>query len=602
MDEGAFTSTIKLEELDLSENKISFDDFNQPTWDRLEELKVLKLAKNENIALTYLPYAWTVLGNLRTLDLSNNRIGPIIEAASLHFTQKEIVVNLSNNRIKRVRFDPLVFLNNDRVAEGRKSNILLGGNPLNCDCSALELMRAVNGQSAVSLGFTLNGSGLKCAEPTALRNRNVTAISADELSCALPDDADFASVKCPSGCSCFFTPSLSRTTVDCSDAGLNALPEFVPLVPKATNVTLDLSNNRIPTLKDAASAVNNYSIITELDLSNNTIREVSPEDLPPNLSGIALADNNLTTFSADILKMRGLDWLRLGGNQYECGCQSKPLYDFLRTDSTKVRDRRNITLSCKGKATALQDMELDDFCISTETIVLRHILPLIVFLVLLLAIVVVVLFYRTRVCIWLYSKPKLRWIFVMCDPESEVMEYDVFVSYSEKDKDFVERTLLEELEHGSSIRYRCLVHARDFEPGRNIVEQIGEAVDKSRRTLIVLSRNFVTSDWYKHEFNLAHSANRVVVVVLGELPTQDQMGNLMWEYIKANTYLPYGGEEDKWFWDKLRYALPHKNEVPFRFMRKSPSDQFTLTENTKATAVDLNDKLGTSNKLVVELP
>ena len=45
-------------------------------------------------------------------------------------------------------------------------------------------------------------------------------------------------------------------------------------------------------------------------------------------------------------------------------------------------------------------------------------------------------------------------------------------------------------------------------------------MDRSRRTIIVLSRNFVTSEWARHEFDTANSRNKVIVVVYGELPTE----------------------------------------------------------------------------------
>jgi protein toll len=342
-------------------------------------------------------------------------------------------------------------------------------------------------------------------------------------------------------------------------------------------------------LAELKQAVRNYSSITHLDVSSNMIREISLKDLPLGLHEIALNNNNLTSLSTDILKMPKLTLIRLAGNKYECGCESKPLYDFFRTDSSKVADRNNIVLDCKDVSTPLVNMELSDFCVIKGT--LHLLLPLLILLVILLTIVVLVMYYKTPICIWLYSKPNLRWIFALLSPESDAMKYDVFISFSDQDKGFVEGTLLKELENGSDIQYRCLVHSRSFIPGCNIMEQIKRAVDNSRRTLIILSKNFVSSDWYRHEFGVAHGAKRVVVVVLGDLPTREEMGELMWEYIKTNTYLPYGGEEDKWFWDKLRYALPHKNQRHVRFMRIPSTQPLVPNENATEPTVELNDPM-----------
>ena len=65
---------------------------------------------------------------------------------------------------------------------------------------------------------------------------------------------------------------------------------------------------------------------------------------------------------------------------------------------------------------------------------------------------------------------------------------------------------------------------------------------------------------YEEEFRAAHAGKRkgIIVVVLGDLPTEQEMGPLMWQYVKSNTYLKH---DDPWFWDKLRYALPHRGRV-----------------------------------------
>lgn len=97
----------------------------------------------------------------------------------------------------------------------------------------------------------------------------------------------------------------------------------------------------------------------------------------------------------------------------------------------------------------------------------------------------------------------------------------------------------------------------------------------SRRTAIILSKNFVKSTWYEQEFSAAYQESRVIVIVLGEIPTRDEMGSLMWDYIKSNTYLP---ANDPWFWDKLRYALPHKGRRNFLSKRRRTTDKIQLLE------------------------
>ena len=55
------------------------------------------------------------------------------------------------------------------------------------------------------------------------------------------------------------------------------------------------------------------------------------------------------------------------------------------------------------------------------------------------------------------------------------MVYDVFVSYSSDDREFVEDLLVQQLEQGQSqsaeLSYKCLMAIRDFNPGENILKQ-----------------------------------------------------------------------------------------------------------------------------------
>ena len=67
---------------------------------------------------------------------------------------------------------------------------------------------------------------------------------------------------------------------------------------------------------------------------------------------------------------------------------------------------------------------------------------------------------------------------------------DIFVSYSDLDKDYVEGFLVPKLEDESSEqKYRCLLNVRDFVPERSTIDQITEAVESSLCTIIILSNN-----------------------------------------------------------------------------------------------------------------
>lgn len=51
---------------------------------------------------------------------------------------------------------------------------------------------------------------------------------------------------------------------------------------------------------------------------------------------------------------------------------------------------------------------------------------------------------------------------------------------------------------------------------------------------------------------------RLIIIVKGEIPAKDKMDQELQNYLSLNTYLKWN---DPWFWDRLRYALPHKKNI-----------------------------------------
>jgi hypothetical protein len=95
--------------------------------------------------------------------------------------------------------------------------------------------------------------------------------------------------------------------------------------------------------------------------------------------------------------------------------------------------------------------------------------------------------------------------------------YDVFISYSSKDVDWVKGILMPKLESHS---FRVFIDFRDFRTGSASVAEMQRGVVESRRTLLVLSPHYVQSDWTTFENVMAQTLDpaaqqrRIVPVLL----------------------------------------------------------------------------------------
>ena len=201
-----------------------------------------------------------------------------------------------------------------------------------------------------------------------------------------------------------------------------------------------------------------------------------------------------------------------------------------------------------------------------------------------------------KVC--LYNRYGFR--FNKQDERNDGKQFDAFVSYSQQDQKFVTKALVPKLEQKKPYYHLCL-HYRDWPIGGAIAQTICESVEKSRRTIILLSENFMKSEWCQYEFKAAHyrvlhdKTIRIIMILLDDKPPQNLDPELKL-YIKTNTYLEW---KDPWFWEKLKYALPDVEREPrprggayYQYMAGKPVNEDTERdqniEDTDASA-DTNE-------------
>ena len=81
-------------------------------------------------------------------------------------------------------------------------------------------------------------------------------------------------------------------------------------------------------------------------------------------------------------------------------------------------------------------------------------------------------------------------------PDGVQFDYDVFISYSHKDKEWVQGNCLGAIEEAG---LKAFIDFRDFTPAALSISECEQGVIKSRKTLAVLTPEYIASEWAEIE-------------------------------------------------------------------------------------------------------
>lgn len=552
----AFANTMKLKKLNLENNRLN--DTELPFM-HLNKLIVLNLASNH---LTRMPSEITLnLKDLNELDLRFNNI------TTLKFSE------LHNTNINLDKKGHYAIYSEDETKISSSISTSLYGNPLECDGSMYHFFKGTDHDN-LAVAF----------------------------SCSNTFDGYFVDryPKCPDECECskLKTSTGNWTLMSCERRELETVPEID--IADNTSIELKISKN---SLTELPNFLNHFNIIM-IQASNNQISIIEVKNLPPNLRALDVSHNHIQTISAAVLdhvnNRNSLDIILLQENPFSCDC-SEDMDKLIELLSSPKSDR--IGAKCDEQHELSTD-GIGVFCKIRKIIWITTVLAVVAVVA-----VLSLIFYNKHkqlIRVWLYAHNCCLWL-VDEDYVDKDKEYDAFISYSHLDAVYAHSlvTKLESLmlEDGSQ-RFKLCVHERDFLGGQDIqrsvsllphyvhsshhfptifiyLSQILHSVKMSRRTIIILSANFLQSAWATHEFecayrrSIAERRNCLIVVKHGDI------GNVLHptieSYIKTNTYIE---SDSTHFWKKIIYALPRKN------LKENLNENIFLDTSTSTTHVN----------------
>lgn len=551
----------KLTTLKLAYNKISSLISNHEfSLHYLDEIETIDLSNN---FINCIDPGWLNLIKLNNINLAGNNF-TILRTQDIQYINEIVRTNLNNNPLEvidlsdlevfaRAQSPPHNFWNNRRIN--------LSSDKFICDCRNYEFARFLHNQMPkVVYKYLQIEQKLICNDGLRTEFSNVNM---ESLTCNWDIFEDVDKTDCTE-CECTYRPHDKSALMNCSNRNLTLAPEIIISSRNINYTELNLRNNSITKLPNYENLN-----IKKLNIGYNNLNTINITQLPKNLVELHLEHNNLTMISETNLNntLPNINILTMNSNSWICDCDAKNTINFIHKYSSKIFDLANIT--CYQSTTLLYTLTVEEVCLerlNTATIIIASMF-LAVFSLVLGLLWILYKNYKTKIKIWLYSH-NITWP-ISEESLDQDKKYDAFISFSHKDEELVAKHLVPGLEGGNSPFKLCL-HYRDWVVGDWIPAQIARSVDESRRTIIVLSQHFLDSVWGRTEFRTAYSSalnerrSRIIVILYGEMSTKDLDPELK-AYLSMNTYIKWG---DYWFWEKLRYALPHRPETKNKIRTK----------------------------------
>ncbi|XP_047244871.1 toll-like receptor 5 [Girardinichthys multiradiatus] len=350
--------------------------------------------------------------------------------------------------------------------------------------------------------------------------------------------------------------------------------------------------------------------IHEIDLSSNALTYLERGVLPASLKRLDLSNNFLV--SPDPMTFHSLNVLDLSENRFHCDCTLEGFLKWL--DTTNVTflspaqeyrcefppSTHNLPLlefstimePCEDEEKAVQALQLALF-VSSAIFVFSLVFG-------------GIMYARLRGQIFIFYKKIVNSVLEGPKPPAHEndWQYDAFLCFSNSDYRWVEVALLKKLDNQFSEEnlFHCCFEARDFLPGEDHLSNIRDAIWGSRKTLCVVSKEFLKDGWCLEAFTLAQGrmleelTNVLVMLVVGQVAHYQLMKcNAVRAFVQRREYLtwPEDPQDLQWFYERLVSLIlrdtkvkkfPVENPKPVKPERRPPAEEEVPLENIKAVA------------------
>nr|DBA30874.1 TPA: hypothetical protein GDO54_006803 [Pyxicephalus adspersus] len=533
-------SFSKLKDLDLSENKISDFHSSSPMIWHLEHLDL-----GQNYLLDISKSFGTNLKNLQTLILKSNKLSFLSANTFQNLTSLKFL-NLIDNQIKDI--EPGAFKGLENL-----QTLLLGGNKLTKESFPNNTFQGLESLGELQL-FSNNIEYESSAKLTVPPFQALKSLKIITLNSQGHNGMRNLPVNLLEGLVSLYKVRLGNLALSTIDSNVLS---YIPQIRE-----FDISNNPISVLDP--HLLKPVCNLTELHLKHMNLASLDflVGLIFSKLNLLRAAGNQIKTFNEMQLKaLPSLKFLDLSDNPMLCSCDNKWFIDWVRDDSkTQVLSfydyRCAYPPSNEGQRLATFST---DYCGPSYDFELFLSTSLFISIWMLSSTVwklwrwQVVYFYYI-VLGYLHEKRHKR--------RRQSYEYDAFISYNCHDEEWVFNELIPNLE--KTYHWKLCLHHRDFEPGKAIVDNIIDNIYCSRKTICVISRHYLGSEWCSKEMQVAsyrlfdEHSDVLILLFLEHIPHHRlSVYHQFRRVLKKKTYLlwPKDINATALFWHMVNQAL-----------------------------------------------
>ncbi|XP_026533206.1 toll-like receptor 13 [Notechis scutatus] len=592
----------------LSMDKCKILKLGSDAWGKGLPLQTLILSRNDINKLD--EYAFAVLKNLSYLDLSKNRLTNLqtqsffgmaaLRTLILHSCQITAVTRDTFTHAHKIEFLDLSFNSITRIKDYAFSRLLhvktllLSGNRiLTVQSSAFRNLGSLK-YLALDQNFIYKFSKsvfkpLKQLITLDLSynhlftyNKYDTPSPFQDLHSLVKLDISFQTPKLPIHASDNFFQGLENLKFLSLKGNPSSVLSHLSFINLTNLKSLDLSE--IQPGKRGYWELHSHFFQGLTNLHNLWLEDSAIPDLPEEIfSGLTsleeldLSNNDLKNFSQETFgRLSSLKYLDVSENPLICSCENA----WFQNWSISVPNVQVALLDsyyCFGPGLTNRPFADEDlsFCFENWEMYLFIATTVTVLLFLLPSLIYAKFGWTFRYALYLLR----GWGYKQLCPKGRDYQYDAYISCCSHDYKWVIDNILEKLEKQYEPCFRLCFGPRDFAPGQYYIDNVQNGISRSRKTLCLVSRNYLEDEWCSLEIQLAcsniyyHGYDPLVVVFKEEIPNYRLSPyHRLRKLIKQESYLtwPEDPEDEHIFWTKLCGALC--------FERQENVALFTVTE------------------------